>query len=109
MSPEQEKQVLQMVGVGKTIVQICRTLELEWPEVSNYLKANDKKSFLGAKKVITNQLNKLKSEPNQSAREKFAAEADKWVDYLYYDMKRLCAQADQAKRDLDRALKALEG
>ena len=109
MTPEQEKLVVRMVGQGKTIVQICNTLGLEWPEASKYLKANDKKSFLGAKKVITNRLIKLNKEQNQSNRNKFAAEADKWVDYLYYDMKRLCAQLDQAKRDLKKVSQVLEG
>ena len=85
----------QMAHQGKTIVQICNELDVDWKEVSNYLHSVDARSWQGAKQVITRRLKRLVKENNQSAREKLADEADMWINYLYYDGKRLSRQVDR--------------
>ena len=109
------EQVERMIGEGKTIVQVCNALGLEWPDVADYLHSVDKRSWRGAKRVITNRLNSLVKENDPVEREILAAEADKWVDYLYCDGKRLGEQVDRARnfidstrRSIDNARKALD-
>ncbi len=62
MIDSKREKIEQMVGDGKTIVQICNELDLEWKDVSNFLHSIDKKSWLGAKRVITNRLKRLQTE-----------------------------------------------
>ena len=109
MIGSQKDKIEQMVAQGKTIVQICSELDLEWKDVRNYLHSVDKKSWLGAKKVITNRLKKLKTATDESEREQLVEEAAKWIDYLYYDGKDLGTQVDRARKALDNAQKALDG
>ena len=98
-----------MIQQGKTIVQICNDLDLEWKDVAGFLHSVDKKSWTGAKKIISLRLKRLKKENDESAREKLVDEAAKWIDYLYDDGKRLSNQAEQARRAIDSARKALDG
>ena len=109
MIPEQEKQVLQMVGEGRTIVQICENLDLEWKDVAQYLYSVDKTSWLGAKRIISKRLKSLEKQNDASARIKLAEEADKWVDYLYYSAKRLGDKVEKTRRYADRLSKTLDG
>ena len=102
------EQVEQMIREGKTIVEVCDTLNLEWRDVSEYLHSVDKRSWVGAKKLITNRLKSLVKENDPEKRENLAAEADKWIDYLYYDGKRLGQQVDRARRSIDSARNALD-
>ena len=105
----QKERVEQMVGQGKTIVQICEEMDLEWKEVAQFLYSVDKTSWLGAKKVITNRLKSLIKENEESTRKDLAKEAAKWIDYLYYDGKRLSHQVEQARKAMDSARKSLDG
>lgn len=108
MDDFQKEQIEKMVQEGKTIVEVCDELGLEWRGVADYLHSVDKRSWLGAKKVITLRLKSLVKESDPKKREDLAAEADKWVDYLYYDGKRLGQQVDRARRSIDNARKALD-
>jgi thiamine pyrophosphate-dependent acetolactate synthase large subunit-like protein len=104
-----EEKIELMVKQGKTIVQICKELDLEWKDVAKFLHSVDMKSWNGAKQVITRRLNRLKTEKDESAREKLAEEAAKWIAYLHADGKRLSRQVDRARQAMDRASKALDG
>lgn len=104
----QKERIERMAAEGRTIVQICKELDLEWRNVSQFLEAVDKKSWSSAKKVITNRLNRLKIEQDDDARKKLAEDAAKWIDYLYEDGKRLGDQAAQARKEMDSASKALD-
>ena len=101
-------QVERMIREGSTIVQVCDELGLEWTDVAKYLRSVDMRSWLGAKRVITNCLKSLVEENDPEEREILADEADKWVDYLYYDGKRLGKQVGRARRSIDNARKALD-
>jgi epoxyqueuosine reductase QueG len=101
MTDGKMEKVEQMVKEGKTIVQICKDLDMEWKDVSKFLHSVDKKSWRGAKHVISLRLNRLKKEKDESERGKLAEEAAKWIDYLYEDGKRLSRQADQARRAME--------
>ena len=102
------EQVERMIREGKTIVQVCNALGLEWPDVAEYLHSVDKRSWRGAKVVITNRLKGLVKETDPEKREKLAAEADKWVDYLYYDGKRLGEQVERARRSIDSTRRSID-
>ena len=109
MTDAEIEKIEQMVSEGETIVRICKTLNLEWPDVSKYLKTVDKKGMRGAKVVITNRLKSLEKQNDASARLKLAKEADKWVDYLYYAAMRLGDKVEQTRRDVDRVRRTLDG
>ena len=98
----------QMARDGKTIVQISAELDVDWSEVAGHIRSLDVRSWQGAKQLITRRLNRLKTEPDEAAREQLAVEADKWIDYLYYEAKRLSRQIDQARRAMDRARRTLD-
>ena len=90
-----------MVQSGKTIVYICNKLGLEWLDVVKFLGSVDKTSWQGAKMITTIQLNALVKETDPAKRKELAAEAKKWIDYLYYDGKRLSQKVDRARKALD--------
>ena len=91
----------QMIHEGKTIVQICDELQVGWKEVSDHLRSVDARSWQGAKQVITRRLKSLVKENDRDAREKLVDEASMWINYLYYDGKRLSRQVDRARKALD--------
>ena len=51
MIDSMKEQIEQKVKEGKTIVDICEELDLEWKDVSKFLHSVDKKSWQGAKKA----------------------------------------------------------
>ena len=61
----------------------------------------DATSWQGAKMIITNRLNSLVKENDQFVREQLKDEAKKWIDYLYYDGKRLSRKVDRARKALE--------
>ena len=94
-------EIERMVQEGKTIVDICNTLGLEWRDVVKFLGSVDKTSWQGAKVMTTNLLNALVKETDPARRKELAAEAKKWIDYLYYDGKRLGQKVDRVRKALD--------
>ena len=109
MIDSMKEQIEQMVKEGKTIVDICEELDLEWKDVSKFLHSVDKKSWQGAKSVISLRLKSLSKENDPSARENLVKEADKWINYLYADGRRLSQQVDKARKAMDSARKTLDG
>ena len=98
---ETTAKIEQMVGMGMTIVDICTELGLEWQVVAKFLGSVNKTSWQGAKVMTTNLLNALVKETDPARRKELAAEAKKWIDYLYYDGKRLGQKVDRARKALD--------
>ena len=92
-----KQQVRQLAREGRTISSISRQLGITWGEAAGYTT-----SWRGAKVRITNRLNRLARESDQSKREKLADDADLYVDFLYDAAKHLRAQVDQARKALDR-------
>ena len=109
MIDEQKEKIELMAKNGKTIVQICRELDLEWRDVQKFLHSVDLKSWNGAKKVITLRLNRLVNENDPSKREKLAEEADIWIDYLYENGKSLRDKVERARKAMDGARRSLDG
>ena len=101
MIDSKKEEIEWMVHSGKTIVQICEELDLEWKDVQKYLHSVDKRSWNGAKKVITHRLKSLVKENDASARKKLMEDADKWINYLFDDGKRLRDRVDRARNALD--------
>ena len=108
MTSEKEQQIIQMVEEGKTIVQVCRTLDLEWQDVRKFLHSVDMRSWTGAKKVITNRLNSLRSENEPAKRQILADDVAKWTNYLYEDGKQLASKVSKARRAIEQAQSELE-
>ena len=92
-----KEKVRQMAREGKTISKISEELGISWNEARSYTV-----SWLGAKVRITNRLNKLATTADESKREKLAAEADGYVDFLYDAAKQLGSQVDRARKALNR-------
>ncbi len=108
MTTGKEQHIQELASQGKTIVQICRALGLHWSDVRSYLRSVDKRSWRGAKVVITNRLKKLALEADPKKRQHLADEADRWVDYLYSDAKRLGDEVDQVRKALQRGLQVID-
>ena len=87
----------QMAFEGKTISKISEELGISWNEARSYTPG-----WQSAKVKITNRLNNLATEPNQAKREKMAAEADRYADFLYDAAKHLRDQVDGARKALNR-------
>ncbi len=102
LTETQREQAVLMAKNGYTIVRICKELDVDWSEVRGHLEAVGIKGFRGAKVVITNRLNALKTEADEKKRARLAAEADRWVDYLYYEASRLSRNVDSARNALRR-------
>ena len=100
-SPAVEDKIMQMVGAGKTIVQICNELGLDWQEVSNYVHSVDARSWRGAKQVISRRLKRLVTENDLAKRKQLSDEADRWVAYLYESGKHLGGRVDRARKALN--------
>ena len=90
-----------MARDGKDIVEISRELGVEWSEVSDYVRSVHARSWRGAKKLITHRLKRLTKEKDQSTREQLADEAARWINYLYYEGKRMSRQVERARKELD--------
>ena len=96
--PEALKQMVrQLAQEGRTISSISEELEISWSEAASYTL-----SWRGAKVRVTNRLNRLAKENDQSKREQLSAEADLYVDFLYDAAKHLRSQVNRARRALDR-------
>ncbi len=89
--------VRKMAFAGKTITSISQELGISWNVARSYTP-----SWLGAKVKLTNRLDKLATETDQTKREKLAREADNYADFLYDAAKHLRSQVDAARRALDR-------
>ena len=84
---------------GMTITRISEELGISWNEARSYVPNG---SWQGAKVKITNRLKKLTEEPDQARREKLAAEADNYADFLYDGAKHLRDQVDGVRKALNR-------
>ena len=89
--------VRKMAFEGRTITNISEKLGISWNEARSYTP-----SWRGAKVKLTNRLEWLVKEPDQSKREKMATEADRYADFLYDAAKHLRDQVDAARRALNR-------
>ncbi len=94
---ELEDQVKKMAREGKTISEISNQLGINWSEARSYTS-----SWRGTKVKLTNRLNKLAAEADETKRRKLADEADLYADFLYDAAKHLRHQVDSARRALDR-------
>lgn len=92
-----EQKVRQLAQEGRTISSISKELEISWSEAASYTL-----SWRGAKVRITRRLNRLAKENDQLKREKLAAEADLYVDFLYDAAKHLRSQVNRARTALNR-------
>ena len=96
---DQAEKAKQLAQAGRTITEISEEMGITWGEARNLVPNS---SWRGAKVRITNRLNTLAKETNPRKREKLAAEADKYVDFLYDAAKHLRDQVDGVRKALDR-------
>lgn len=91
------KRAREMASEGRTISYISAKLGISWPEARSYTPG-----WIGTKQKLTRRLNRLVLESDQSKREKLAAEADRYADFLYDAAKHLRKQVDDARKALNR-------
>lgn len=96
---DQAEKAKQLAQAGRTITEISEEMGITWGEARNLVPNS---SWRGAKVRITNRLNTLAKETNPRKREQLAAEADKYVDFLYDAAKHLRGQVDGVRKALDR-------
>ena len=99
--PETKKeQIRELIRTGKSIVDICDKLKLDYPVVQTFLWEEGTLPWQGAKKIITLRLRRLRGATKQEDRELLAEEIREQVDYLYYAAKHLSSQLEKVKRSL---------
>ena len=99
--PESKKErIRELIGSGKSIMDISERLKLEYPVVQTFLWQEGTLPWQGAKKIITLRLQRVKNATKQEAREQLAEDIKEQVDYLYYAAKQLSSQLQKVKRAL---------
>jgi hypothetical protein len=99
--PEPKKeQIRELIGTGKSIVDICKKLKLDYLIVQTFLWQEGTLPWQGAKTIITRRLKKSISATKRVDRERMADEISVQVDYLYYAAKQLSSQLEKVKRSL---------
>ena len=87
----------EMARDGRSITSISKQLGISWSEARSYTPG-----WQGTKAKLTNRIKRLASEPDQAKREKIAAEAHNYADFLYDAAKHSREQVDGARRALNR-------
>ena len=88
---------LQMAKQGKSITRISKELERDWLEVHEYIR--DKQGtkwsgWLGAKRYVTNRLNRMEKADDLVERKELKRELTDAINYLYYAGKKLSKGMD---------------
>ena len=92
-----ERRARELARQGMNITSISQELGITWGQARGYTM-----SWLGAKVRITNRLDHLVSESDPAKRERLAAEAASYTDFLWDAAKQLRSQVDQARKALSR-------
>ena len=99
--PESKKQqIREFISRGKSIVDICSRLKLDYPVVQTFLWEEGTLPWQGAKRVISLRLRRLRSATKREDRERLTDEVREQVDYLYYAAKRLSGQIEMIRKSL---------
>lgn len=97
--PESKKdKIRELIGTGKSIVDICEKLKLEYNVVWTFLDQDGRLPWQGAKTIITHRLKETINATKRADRERLAKEIGNQVDYLYYSAKRLSKLSEKAKK-----------
>ena len=100
MTRQQQQQAEQMARNGKTIADIHTALGVDYWEVWEHVTSVRAYSWQGAKSIITRRLNSLVRANNSQRRRDLAKEAREYVDYLYYEGKRLGGALERVRKAL---------
>jgi len=99
--PEPKKrQISDFISTGKSIVDICKKLNLDYSVVQTFLWQEGTLPWQGAKTIITRRLQKSINATKREDRERLADEISVQVDYLYYAAKQLSSQLEKVKKSL---------
>jgi hypothetical protein len=99
--PEPKKrQIRDLISRGKSIVDICDRLKLDYSVVQTFLWEEGTLPWQGAKRVISVRLRQLRSATKRDDRERLTDEVRQQVDYLYYAAKRLSDQVEMIRKSL---------
>ena len=99
VNEENQEKAKRLAREGRSITFISRELGISWSEARGLVPTG---SWRGAKVKLTNRLEKLVTEPDESKRKKMADDADVYADFLYDAAKHLRGQVDGARKALDR-------
>ena len=100
LTPNTIEKIEGMIGRGESVTKICEDLGLEYSVIATYCFENGILSWLGAKRYITNRLNKLKHARRQDDRESLVQEIKEQIDYIYYTARDLAQQKEKVKKSL---------
>ena len=96
----QKEQIRELIGTGKSIVDICDKLKLPYPVVQTFLWGEGILPWQGAKSIITRRLRQLEGATKREDRKRLVGEIHEQVDYLYYAAKHLSSQLEKVSRSL---------
>jgi hypothetical protein len=97
--PTKEK-IRELIGTGKSIVDICDKLKLDYPVVQTFLWEEGTLPWQGAKRIIAIRLRQLTGATKREDRERLTGEIHEQVDYLYYAAKHLSDQLEKVRSSL---------
>jgi len=100
MPEPKKRQIRELISHGKSIVDICSRLKLDYAVVQTFLWEEGSLPWQGAKKIISLRLRQLRSATKREERERLTDEVRQQVDYLYYAAKRLSGQIETIKKSL---------
>ena len=95
-----KQQIRELIATGKSIVDICRKVKLDYPVVQMFLWEEGTLPWQGAKRVISLRLRQLRGAAKREDRQRLADEIREQVDYLYYAAKHLSSRMEIIKRSL---------
>lgn len=103
-TPEWGDRAVQMARNGDTISRIHRELKVDWYEVWEHIRnveGTEWTTWRGAKWIVTNRLNRLVKEQDQTKRQELRNEANECVNYLNEALRRMRSKVNRARRTLD--------
>jgi len=99
--PEPKKErIRELIGTGKSIVDICNKLKLDYLVVQTFLWEEGTLPWQGAKRIVAIRLRQLKGATKREDRERLTGEIREQVDYLYYAAKHLSNQLEKVRSSL---------
>lgn len=99
--PEPKKQqIRELISTGKSIVDICSKLKLDYPVVQTFLWEEGTLPWQGAKRIISLRLRQLRAATKREDRERLTDDVHEQVDYLYYAAKQLSSQIEMIRKSL---------
>ena len=97
LSDDVRQELIDAAMAGKSITEMSRRLNVEYPVVQRLLWQSGTLPWRGAKIIISRRLRSLRAAGRRDDRDRLVAELAEQVDYLYYAARHLQDQFDKVK------------